>query len=164
MTQDLNPVESGGAAEPARRQVVCPECGARATVVLNRRQSADFCAHCDFPLFWTTQEVVTGDPRETAPDALRRLPGTAGRVTLASVRCPSCAEANTLTADVCVRCGSDMRPPAPPPPPIVEVPKPPEPAPLPPPPPPPSPYRPWMLVVGVLSVFLLVALLVVWLR
>ena len=92
-----------------------------------------------------------------AEDALRRLPGTVGRATVASVACPHCAEPNTLSAQVCVRCGRSMH--------VVEEPPPPVPVYVPPPPmePEPEPERavPWWvwLLLG-LGVALLITLAV----
>ena len=89
---------------------------------------------------------------------LRRLPGAAGRVAIATIDCWACREPNLLAAVVCVRCGADLSGPPPPP----------EPEPLPPapvvveapPPPPPKPsIWPWV-VLGVLFVLGLVLLLV----
>src|SRR4051794_15838214 len=95
--------------------VTCPECGTRASVALTRRESTDFCTRCDFPLFWTPQTIQIGD-RATAQESLRRLPGTAGKVTVASTACPHCGEANPLIAETCARCGLPMvLAPAPPP-------------------------------------------------
>jgi hypothetical protein len=106
---------------------VCPECGTSATVTLNRRDAADFCRNCDFPLFWTPSAILREAGSATADDSLRRLPGTVGRATLASLACPHCAEPNPLTAQVCVRCGRPMQVEAPPPPPTVYIPPPPVP-------------------------------------
>jgi hypothetical protein len=109
--------------------VTCPECGTSATVALNRRDARDFCPNCDFPLFWTPTAVVRDMLGEASQDALRRLPGTLGRATVASQRCPHCAEPNALSAQVCVRCGRSMQIEAPPPPavPVYVPPPPPEP-------------------------------------
>ena len=143
--------------EPAREPVTCPECGTTATIALNRRESADFCPNCDFPLFWTPSAVLRADSMRAAEDALRRLPGTVGRATVASVACPHCAEPNTLSAQVCVRCGLPMQ--------VVEEPPPPVPVYVPPPPvePEPEPERtvPWWvwLLLG-LGVALLITLAV----
>lgn len=90
-----------------REQVVCPECGFNQPVTLNRRDSVDFCTRCDYPLFWTPREIQLGEDDNNA-EALRRLPGTGGRQTVASVPCPTCAEENTLTAVVCARCHGPM--------------------------------------------------------
>jgi hypothetical protein len=111
-------------------RVTCPECGTTATVNLRRRDSADFCRNCDFPLFWTPSQVLLGRSN-VSDESLRRLPGTTGRVMIASLACPHCAEPNPVTAVTCVRCGQPMqvRREAPPPPPApVYVPPPPEPS------------------------------------
>jgi hypothetical protein len=86
-------------------------------IVLNRREASDFCRNCDFPLFWTPAAVLREDSMRSVEDSLRRLPGTVGRATVASVACPHCAEPNQLSAQTCVRCGRPMQlepePPAP---------------------------------------------------
>jgi hypothetical protein len=123
------------AAAAAVETVTCPACGTTASVAMNRRDATDFCAKCDYPLFWTPSNVVHGGPADTNDLALRRLPGTVGRATIASRDCPHCAEPNTVTAQVCVRCHGPMFPVAepepipvpvyvPPPPPVYEEPKP----------------------------------------
>jgi len=89
--------------------ISCPECSAPATVELTRRDALDFCQRCDFPLFWARDQVVIGDPLDSNDDALRRLPGTLGRVVIASVPCPHCNEPNLPTATLCVRCGLTMQ-------------------------------------------------------
>ncbi len=139
--------------------VTCPECGTQATVALSERDAADFCARCDYPLFWTPQTIQLGD-RDTDGDTLRRLPGTAGQVTVASIPCPHCGEVNPLAAETCTRCGLPM---------VVVPPPEPEPAPepvvvVPPPPPPvPEPRSLWWVwtLLGV-TTLVLVALLVWW--
>jgi hypothetical protein len=133
-------------AAAATEQVTCPECGLAATVTLNRRDAVDFCRNCDFPLFWTPTAVVRERGAGAADDSLRRLPGTVGRATLASARCPHCAEPNQLTAQVCVRCGEPMLPGAPPPPPTVPVHLPPPPVVVPE-PEPASRWWVWLIVV-----------------
>ena len=97
--------------------ITCPECGTTALVTLNRRQSDDFCRQCDYPLFWVPSRILLGRAGDGGDESLRRLPGTVGRATIASATCPHCAEPNSVTADVCVRCGLTMHPVAPPPPP-----------------------------------------------
>ncbi|HST48328.1 hypothetical protein [Jatrophihabitans sp.] len=97
--------------------ITCPDCGASAMVELTRRDALDFCQRCDFPLFWARDQVVIGDPVDSNDDALRRLPGTLGRVVIASLPCPHCNEPNLPTASLCVRCGLSMQASAPPPPP-----------------------------------------------
>ncbi|WP_436699427.1 hypothetical protein [Nocardioides sp. BYT-33-1] len=139
--------------------VTCPECGTQATVALGQRDAADFCARCDYPLFWTPQTIQLGD-RETDGATLRRLPGTAGQVTVASVPCPHCGEVNPLAAESCTRCGLPMVV-APPPEPDPE----PEPVLVVPPPPVPEPephslWWAWALLGS--TALLLVALLVWW--
>lgn len=117
----------------ASESVTCPECGTVAQVTLNRRDSVDFCRTCDFPLFWTPSKVLR-DGSDTSDQSLRRLPGQAGRATIASLPCPFCYEPNALNAETCIRCGRSMHPVeappppqplyiAPPPAPVVEAPK-----------------------------------------
>lgn len=139
-------------------QVTCPECGTVAMVALTRRESDDFCAQCDYPLFWTPSKVVL-DSGTLAGDSLRRLPGTSGRVMVGSVPCPHCAEGNLLTAALCARCGGDMNPP---PAPVVIAPAPP-----PPPAPEPEPTKSvpwWVWAVGGVTLLLLIALIVYFVR
>lgn len=133
--------------------VTCPECGTRSEVALNRRRSQDFCPRCDYPLFWTPSTIIS-DSDAADHASLRRLPGTAGRVTVASRTCPHCSESNQLTALTCVRCGGLMDPPQPAP---VFV----EPAPAPVVEPEPEPRRTpwWMWVGGVLTLLVLIALI-----
>ncbi len=142
-----------------RELVTCPECGATQQVQVSRRDAADFCERCDFPLFWVPQRVTRDRADGGATESLRRLPGTVGRTTLASVPCPHCAEPNTVRAVVCVRCELPMRPLAPPPPP-----PPVQPAPAAPPPVVIEPDRgtPWWvwLIVGVFAVTVVLVVLV----
>ena len=135
-------------------QVTCPECGTVAMVALTRRDSDDFCRQCDYPLFWTPSKIVL-ESGSTTGDSLRRLPGTSGRVMVASVPCPHCAEGNLLTAVLCARCGGDMNPPVPAP--VVAAPPPPPPAPA------PAPKQPvpwWVWALGGTTLLLLIALVV----
>lgn len=122
------PVAASPETDHARELIVCPECGTTAMIVLNRRDASDFCRSCDFPLFWTPAAVLREDSMRSVEDSLRRLPGTVGRATVASVACPHCAEPNQLSAQTCVRCGRPMHlePEAPPPAPVY-VPPPPAP-------------------------------------
>lgn len=101
---------------PATDVITCPECGTTAQVTLNRRESLDFCRTCDYPLFWTPSKVLR-DPSDTSDQSLRRLPGQAGRATVASLPCPFCYEPNALSAQNCLRCGRPMHPVEEPPPP-----------------------------------------------
>lgn len=115
--------ESAGSV--ANEVLTCPACGTVAQVTVNRRDAADFCRVCDYPLFWTPSTVYRD--LSGTDESLRRLPGTEGRATIASLPCPHCAELNTLSAQVCVRCGRSIHPvaEAPPPPPApVYVPEP----------------------------------------
>jgi hypothetical protein len=113
---------------PATEFLTCPECGTTAQVTLNRRDSVDFCRNCDYPLFWTPSKVFR-DRSADNDESLRRLPGTVGRATIASLACPFCYEPNALNAQTCVRCGRPMHP-------VAEAPAP---APVYVPPPPPAP-------------------------
>jgi hypothetical protein len=108
--------------------ITCPDCGASAMVELTRRDALDFCPRCDFPLFWARDQVVIGEPIDSNDDALRRLPGTLGRVVIASSPCPHCNEPNLPTATLCVRCGLSLQasaPPSPPQPRQIALPEPP---------------------------------------
>jgi hypothetical protein len=109
-TATIEPVvaDTAAPAVPDSEPVTCPECGTAAHVVFNHRDARDFCRTCDYPLFWTPS-VVQRD-RSGADESLRRLPGTLGRATIASLPCPHCAEPNALSAQVCVRCGAPMHP------------------------------------------------------
>ncbi|HEY0166535.1 MAG TPA: hypothetical protein VGB75_05775 [Jatrophihabitans sp.] len=131
--------------------ITCPECSASAMVELTRRDALDFCPRCDFPLFWARDQVVFSDPVDSDDDALRRLPGTLGRVVIASAPCPHCNEPNLPTATLCVRCGLTMQASAPPSPPR------PRPAPLPEPPMEPledASHRWWIWLVVVLTLLM----------
>jgi predicted RNA-binding Zn-ribbon protein involved in translation (DUF1610 family) len=114
-------------AQSAAQHLTCPECGTPAMVTVTRRESTDFCRKCDYPLFWVPSRIELDRSAETAEQSLRRLPGTAGRATVASVACPHCAEPNTVIAQTCVRCGLSMTvttPPPPPPRPVYRAPEP----------------------------------------
>jgi hypothetical protein len=149
------PPMAGGAVEV----LSCPECGAMQQVSVSRRDASDFCRSCDYPLFWTPARVQR-DRDDAANDlSLRRLPGTVGRATIASLRCPHCFEPNAVTAQTCVRCGLPMVLVDQPPPPMVYVP---------PPPPPPVEYLPekgvgwwvWALIgLAVTATVVLIALM-----
>lgn len=142
----------------ARREVVCPECGTTATITINRREAEDFCRRCDFPLFWTPSAVVLDSATGPASDALRRLPGTAGRVTVGKLDCPHCHESNPVTETHCLRCQGDLHPVLPPAPaaPVILAP-PPEPEPE------PVARTPWWVWVGVALTLLLFLALVIYL-
>jgi hypothetical protein len=150
-----SPEEPGEAIAP-RDSITCPECGTVSVVALTRRDATDFCHNCDYPLFWTPAEILHGSDRPS-DDSLRRLPGTGGRVTVGSIQCPHCSEANPLSAHVCIRCGGLMNPPAPAPEPEpVALPLPPPP----PPPPAPTPRTPWWVwAIGISTLLILIALI-----
>lgn len=158
-TESLESAVPAPVPSAAAREVVCPECGTVARVAINRRESHDFCAECDFPLFWTPSQVVLGDAG-AAGAALRRLPGTAGRAAIGALTCPHCTEANPISGETCLRCGGELHlaPPAPPPaPPPVAAPLPPTPL--------ESPRPVWPIVVVVtLTLLLLVTVVVVLIR
>ena len=103
--------------------VTCPGCGTVRHMDQFRRDSSEFCGVCDYPLFWVRTTAFGDTSGDRDGDAgLRRLPGTAGRVAVASLVCPSCTEPNLVTAVNCIRCGADLhpKPVAPPPPPPPE--------------------------------------------
>ena len=160
-TQSMEPALQPPLAVPTpgpatEQQVTCPECGTVAMVALSRRESADFCARCDYPLFWTPTKVVL-DSTGGSGESLRRLPGTSGQAVVASVACPHCAEGNAITALVCVRCGGLMNPPPPAPEPVVVAP----PAPAPEPEPEPEHTLPlWVWIVSGATLLMLMALVV----
>ena len=43
--------------------IVCPECGLVTSLTAIRRAADEFCAHCDYPLFW----APTALPLDNAP-------------------------------------------------------------------------------------------------
>jgi hypothetical protein len=143
--------------------VVCPTCRSISYFEELNRDANAFCRVCDYPLFWATSGSTTGISGEGNGEiGLRRLPGTAGFKEVAMLSCPVCDEPNPVTAQICIRCGSDLHPrPAP-----VPVAAPPPPPPPPPPAPePPAPTRVlWPWIVGILvasaAVFAIVAYLV----
>lgn len=105
-------IEVAPPSDPAESMetVTCPECGRATAIAVHRRDSASFCPSCDFPLFWAPTRVVLDAEGRAADDSLRRLPGTAGRATVASLTCPHCAEQNQISASVCLRCGRSLHP------------------------------------------------------
>ena len=143
----------------AREEVTCPGCGNLGLVDVTRREASDFCATCDYPLFWVPSQLVLS-ASASGDGALRRLPGTVGRDILGALPCPTCNEPNIPTAIVCVRCGNPMHP--------VEVIPEPEPEPVPavvvaepePVVEPKTPWWPWaLLVAALLAIVVLVILL-----
>lgn len=140
---------AGGMAE----RVVCPRCGTAGVVDLARRDATGFCARCDYPLFWAVRQSA-GGAADAGDDARRRLPGTVGAQTIASLPCPHCAEPNPPRAQVCLRCGRPMVVvPEPAPVPVTVVVPPPAPV------PPPEPWRaPFWLVLFVVGLIVLTGL------
>jgi hypothetical protein len=134
---------AGTPAEP----VVCPRCGTPGVVDLARRDAAGFCSRCDYPLFWAVRQPAAGGV-EAGDDARRRLPGTVGAQTIASLTCPHCAEPNPPRTQVCLRCGRPMVIAPEPAPVAVVVPPPPAAAPA----PEPAPLPLWfvLFVVGLI--------------
>jgi hypothetical protein len=109
------PLGSAAAATAVVETVTCPECGTIASIAMRRRESSDFCRTCDYPLFWLPSRVVLDSGDDVSDGSLRRLPGTVGKATVASLACPHCDEPNAVSAQLCVRCGLSMHPVAPPP-------------------------------------------------
>ncbi|MGH9125329.1 MAG: hypothetical protein ACRDZ8_11475 [Acidimicrobiales bacterium] len=120
--------------------VTCPTCGTVTELADINRDAGAFCRVCDYPLFWirnTAMGVAGGSLADEV--GMRRYPGTAGLVTIATIECWNCEEHNPVTNVNCLRCGELLHP-APPPyvpppaaPPVVYLQAP---APLAPPPPP----------------------------
>jgi hypothetical protein len=120
-----SPAPMATPAATVMEAVTCPECGTLATVAVRRRESNDFCRTCDYPLFWIPSRIQLDSDDDLGDGSLRRLPGTVGKATVASVACPHCDEPNGVAAQLCVRCGLTMRPVAlPPAPEIVYIPAP----------------------------------------
>lgn len=126
--------------------IVCPECGLVTTLPSIRRASDEFCAHCDFPLFWAPTAVPVASQTMSNDATLRRLPGAGGRLLIGTRVCPTCGELNSISEEFCTRCHSEMDPK-----PVVVEEE------LPPPPPPPAPvvvvkkrvWWPWVVAAFV---------------
>jgi hypothetical protein len=103
-----DPLPATTVVQSAAQVLTCPECGTVATVTVTRRESGDFCRKCDYPLFWVPSRIEL-DRSNISNESLRRLPGTVGRATVASLACPHCAELNAVNAENCVRCGRPMQ-------------------------------------------------------
>jgi hypothetical protein len=144
--------------------ITCPSCGTVTYLGAVRRHAEEFCRTCDYPLFWARDAAkLAGGDSVSEGAGLRRLPGTAGRVTMTSVACWACDEPNLATARVCVRCGADLSGPPPEP----EAPPPPPPSlpafePAPEPEPEPEPERSdlvyWLVVAALVAILVIVAL------
>lgn len=150
----MSAVEGG----PAVRSIECPGCGLVRALDRFHRTAGEFCARCDYPLFFAPVPAArpVGDASEVDA-ALRRLPSD--RVRVATEACPACGERNLAGAATCLRCGSDMQVPEPPAPTEPEVV---EPAPAP--PPTPQPLLSPALVAALIGVLAVVALLVLVVR
>lgn len=111
------------------KELTCPGCGSPTEVAIGARGADAFCPRCDYPLFWAATATTTGPRTGDLGEGLRRLPGTAGRVTIGMVSCWQCREQNPVTATICLRCGADLSgpppEPPPPPPPVLAPPAPP---------------------------------------
>ncbi len=132
-------------------EVTCPTCGTVSHFEEVGRDATAFCRVCDYPLFWLRTGRSTAANGDGGDVGLRRLPGTAGRVALATFPCPVCTEPNEITAALCIRCGADLHPA-----PVTEVVAPPS--------PPPAPVvrkRAWwpfvLAVLGLVAIALIVA-------
>jgi hypothetical protein len=112
--------------------IICPECGLVSSLPSIRRASTEFCAHCDFPLFWAPTAAPMAMESTSSDTTLRRLPGAGGRQMIGTRVCPVCGELNSIAEQFCTRCSSDMDPlPEIVPEPVEEIPPPPPPAPVP---------------------------------
>ena len=139
--------------------IVCPECGLVTSLTSIRRAADEFCAHCDFPLFWAPSALPLVSASESSDATLRRLPGAGGRMVIGTIVCPQCGELNPLTETHCIRDGFPLHAlPEPEPEPLPEPP-PPLPAPEPPPPEPRSWWWLWVVLTGVVGVIGIVLLL-----
>jgi hypothetical protein len=126
-------------------RVQCPGCGAAADFDHVEQSAAEFCAGCDYPLFWALPDDVADDEVQAERStrgagvldpSLRRRPGAAGRVVLGGEACRACGEPNPSNAVYCLRCGVELHPapepePVPEPQPIAEPEPEPEPVPEP---------------------------------
>lgn len=141
--------------------ITCPTCGTVSYFEELGRDAAAFCRVCDYPLFWVRSTRMADGDGALGDTGLRRLPGTAGRVALATLDCPTCTEPNPVSGVICIRCGNPLHPA--PPEPVVEAPPPPVFVPPPPPLPPPAKrvIWPWILlaVLAMIGVGLLIGFL-----
>ena len=108
-------------------EVTCPTCGTLAQLDEVNRDAQAFCRVCDYPLFWIRAAATgEGEGGLAGDPGLRRLPGTAGLVTVATLSCWNCNEPNAITGIHCIRCGLELHPV-----PVFELPPPPPPEPEP---------------------------------
>jgi hypothetical protein len=92
------------------RKMMCPICNTPTDADGRGRTADEFCAKCDFPLFWAPAPVTVASLEDegAAETTLRRLPGAAGRRAVASIPCPHCHELNPPMVLVCHRCEKPM--------------------------------------------------------
>lgn len=88
--------------------VECPSCGRVSRIDPAARSRDEFCAHCDYPLFWAVEP--SGANAVDAGEGRRRLPGMTGVRTIGALSCPTCTEPNRADVEHCVRCGAVLRP------------------------------------------------------
>ncbi len=149
-------------------EVTCPTCGTVSQLDDVNRDAGAFCRVCDYPLFWIRASRTGQGEGGLAGinNGLRRLPGTAGLVVVATLPCWNCDEHNPVNGVICIRCGLELHPAPPvyhPPPPPTE----PEPVVEPEPPPPPKPplippeWVPALVVAALLVLWCLIALVAV---
>ncbi len=135
--------------------ITCPDGGQVAEFDALRREATEFFPNCDFPLFWARPDGPQLVGADFVDTTRRRLPGTAGRMTIGNRVCPACGEQNPFGITNCIRCDSLLDPP--PPEPVIE---------LPPPPPPVVIIEPqrnwWPWILGGVTAALLLILLIVW--
>ena len=81
-------------------ELTCPTCGTLSYLPEVTRDAAAFCRVCDYPLFWARTAHLAGAGSSEGDEGLRRLPVTAGLLTVATIACPSCAEPNPITGRI----------------------------------------------------------------
>jgi ribosomal protein L40E len=103
-------------------EIVCPECSQVTDLVAVRRAAEEFCAQCDFPLFWAPSAAPMATPGVSSDSTMRRLPGASGRRQIGTKVCPECGELNPMKETHCGRCSSELDPkPVVVPPPVVRM-------------------------------------------
>ncbi|MGH9038606.1 MAG: hypothetical protein ACRDZ3_00065 [Acidimicrobiia bacterium] len=88
--------------------IICPSCATARTVTRLSWSADEFCARCDFPLFWApgayeaSTAVAVEEPEPApvaAPATVWPPPGEA---------CPTCGKINAEDALYCNRCATPM--------------------------------------------------------
>lgn len=89
--------------------ITCPDCGTPAELSQLCRDADEFCATCDYPLFWApgAARALQGAVAGTG-EGLRRLPGAGGHLELGAPDCPTCGEIQPHGTVICERCGYPM--------------------------------------------------------